>query len=272
MRDESPGSGSERQVHGEGAEVDTSQATSAPSPATPPFTTAGNPAPVSTPGPGWWQASDGNWYPPEQHPQFRPPPPSAPPTGSYVPGRYGPGQPYAGPVVQPTRTNGKAIASLVLSLVWVVGLTSILAVIFGFIAKREIRDSRGAQSGDGLATAGIVIGFVGIAGLVLFIVSVALLGSVATQNSNAVASCEADAKSVEIAADAYQAQTGTWPQNVAALVPTYLSQAPSSSHYTIFIAPSDGTVYVYPPNTPEPSSFSASNSLDNGACASNVQP
>lgn len=26
-------------------------------------------------GPGWWVASDGNWYPPESHPDFRPPPP-----------------------------------------------------------------------------------------------------------------------------------------------------------------------------------------------------
>jgi hypothetical protein len=26
-------------------------------------------------GPGWWLASDGRWYPPEQHPSFRAPPP-----------------------------------------------------------------------------------------------------------------------------------------------------------------------------------------------------
>ena len=26
---------------------------------------------------GWWQASDGKWYPPHQHPNYRPPP--APP-------------------------------------------------------------------------------------------------------------------------------------------------------------------------------------------------
>ena len=25
-------------------------------------------------GDGWWQASDGNWYPPESHPDYRPPP------------------------------------------------------------------------------------------------------------------------------------------------------------------------------------------------------
>jgi hypothetical protein len=29
-------------------------------------------------GPGWWQASDGNWYPPEQRPGYTAPPPPAP--------------------------------------------------------------------------------------------------------------------------------------------------------------------------------------------------
>ena len=28
-------------------------------------------------GPGWWVASDGRWYPPEQHPSYAPSPPSA---------------------------------------------------------------------------------------------------------------------------------------------------------------------------------------------------
>jgi hypothetical protein len=29
-------------------------------------------------GAGWWQASDGRWYPPDQHPDNRPTPPSPP--------------------------------------------------------------------------------------------------------------------------------------------------------------------------------------------------
>lgn len=37
----------------------------------------------TSPGPGWWQASDGNWYPPEEVPELprmpRPPSPQAPP-------------------------------------------------------------------------------------------------------------------------------------------------------------------------------------------------
>jgi hypothetical protein len=45
-------------------------------------------------GPGWWQASDGKWYPPEQHPdrQSAPtPPPPAPPgwVGGPAPGATG---------------------------------------------------------------------------------------------------------------------------------------------------------------------------------------
>ena len=33
-------------------------------------------------GPGWWQASDDKWYPPEQHPGYRPPPPPPTDTGT----------------------------------------------------------------------------------------------------------------------------------------------------------------------------------------------
>lgn len=57
------------------------------------------------------------------------------------------------------RTNGLAIASLVLSLT-IFLLGPILAVIFGVIARRQIRESKGGQSGDGLALAGLVIGIV----------------------------------------------------------------------------------------------------------------
>lgn len=69
---------------------------------------------------------------------------------------------------QPTSTNGYAIASLVLSLVFACGIGSILAVVFGYRARREIAE-RG-QEGSGMATAGIVIGWIGIALLVLYIV------------------------------------------------------------------------------------------------------
>jgi hypothetical protein len=80
-----------------------------------------------------------------------------PPQGGF-PSPYGPpaGYPYA---VQP-RTNGMAIASLVLGILWIYWIGSILALVFGYIAKNQIKQ-RG-ESGGGLATAGIVLGWVGV--------------------------------------------------------------------------------------------------------------
>lgn len=52
---------------------------------------------------------------------------------------------------------------------------SVLAVIFGNQAKREIRASGGAISGGGLAKAGVILGWIGIALLVLLVVAVAIV-------------------------------------------------------------------------------------------------
>jgi hypothetical protein len=62
--------------------------------------------------------------------------------------------------------NGKAVAAMVLGIVFVCGIGSILALVFGYIAKREIQESNGAQGGEGMATAGIVLGWIGV-GLVI---------------------------------------------------------------------------------------------------------
>ena len=77
-------------------------------------------------------------------------------------------------------TNGLAVASLVLGIIWVFGLGAILAVIFGFVARRQIRQSGGHQGGDGMALAGIILGFIGTLGLILWI---ALFAAVATSTS-----------------------------------------------------------------------------------------
>jgi hypothetical protein len=86
--------------------------------------------------------------PPYDHPPYAPPP-------------YGYGYP-------PPRTNGMAIASMVLGILWIYWIGSILALVFGYVAKRQIRE-RG-ESGGGMATAGIVLGWVGVGFLVVFLV------------------------------------------------------------------------------------------------------
>ena len=108
--------------------------------------------------------------PPPGYP-YGPPPPGYPPPGYPPPGypaAYGP--PYGAPYVGPTKTNGFAIASLVLGIVWIYWIGSILALIFGYIAKRQIDRSGGRESGRGMAIAGIVLGWIGVGVLILLIV------------------------------------------------------------------------------------------------------
>ena len=101
--------------------------------------------------------------PPEQQNPYGPPPQPSP--SGYGPPNYG--QPYyGGQNIQPRTTNGLAIAALVLGILWIWWLGSILALIFGYVARKQIRERN--QSGDGMAIAGIVLGWIGIGTLLLF--------------------------------------------------------------------------------------------------------
>ena len=71
-------------------------------------------------------------------------------------------------------TNGSAIVSVVLGVLWFAGIGSLLALVFGYRARREIKNSAGAQKGSGLATAGIILGWIGIAILLVGVVGGAL--------------------------------------------------------------------------------------------------
>jgi len=76
-------------------------------------------------------------------------------------------RPY--PVV---RTSGLAIAALICSIVGWVGcylIGPIVGVVLGYQARKQIRESGGRLTGEGLATAGIILGWLGI-GLVLLAV------------------------------------------------------------------------------------------------------
>ena len=71
-------------------------------------------------------------------------------------------------------TNGLAIASLVVGLLWMWWIGSILAVVFGRVALKQIARSESGQSGRGLAIAGIVLGYIGLATLLVAIIAVVL--------------------------------------------------------------------------------------------------
>ena len=82
------------------------------------------------------------------------------------------------PLVQ--RTNPWAVAALVCGIVqFCIPPGAILAIVFGHIARREIR--RTGENGRGMATAGLILGYVGLVlGIALVI---AFLGFITTTTS-----------------------------------------------------------------------------------------
>jgi hypothetical protein len=71
-----------------------------------------------------------------------------------------------------SKTSGLAIASLVLGILWLYWIGTILAVIFGHVALSRIKRSSGQLRGRGLAIAGLVFGYLGVATLVFAILVV----------------------------------------------------------------------------------------------------
>ena len=107
----------------------------------------------------------------------QPPDPVAGGMPGYVPAPQSlPTAAQSGAPSAPRSTNGLAIASMVLGIVWVWWIGSILALIFGYVAKGQINASGGAQGGKGMAIAGIVLGWVGVGVLCIGIVGAVLGG------------------------------------------------------------------------------------------------
>jgi type IV pilus assembly protein PilA len=92
-------------------------------------------------------------------------------------------------------TSGKALASLVTGIFGLIFfLPAFAAIILGHISRSEIRKSNGGLKGDGMATAGLVLGY-GMIAMVPFILIIAaiaipnlLRARVAANEASAVAS------------------------------------------------------------------------------------
>lgn len=78
------------------------------------------------------------------------------------------------PVAAVSQVNGLAIASVLLAVLWFAGLGAVLALVFGYRARRQIKNSAGTQAGSGLATAGIILGWIGITILAAGIILISL--------------------------------------------------------------------------------------------------
>jgi hypothetical protein len=109
-------------------------------------------------------------YPPSDQPPGQPPYGGTPPGGQ---------QPYGGGYGAEPKNSGKAIASLVTGLVGLLTIccgffviSSVVGIVMGILARKDIRQSGGQLKGEGMAMAGLITGAVGVALLILSIILV----------------------------------------------------------------------------------------------------
>jgi Domain of unknown function (DUF4190) len=140
--------------------------------------------PPTAPAPGYPQGVVPGAYPgaaPGAYPPGRYPPapafPGQAPDGGYqsppVPGYWS--QPPAPGFVPVTRTNGLAIASLVLGILWLFWLGSLVGLVLGLVALKQIKARN--QGGRGIAIAGVVLSVLWLVGFVVAIIVGASKGS-----------------------------------------------------------------------------------------------
>lgn len=135
--------------------------------------------------------------PPPPAPGFAAPPPPPPPPGfaapvppppNYAAPNYAPPPGYPRPVKP--KSNGLAVASLVLGILtvtfgmwclWFFPVLPILAVVFGHISLSQLRRQGG--TGRGMAIAGLVMGYIGLAATIVWLIFV-IIGTVTSPTPN----------------------------------------------------------------------------------------
>ncbi len=151
--------------------------------------------------------------PPYQLPQQPQYSPYAPSPDAWPP--YGAPQPagaptyYGGPPgPAPWTHNGLAITAVVLGVLWLGGLGSLLAVIFGHVSRGQIK--RRPQRGAGLALAALIIGYAGLVGSVVFWANI---GSIINSDTVQNVIVQEDIKDAANAERAFAADHGTYTNN-----------------------------------------------------------
>ena len=117
------------------------------------------------------------------------------------------------PMTQPTRTSGKAVASLILGIVnalflFIVFPIGILAIVFGHLGRNEVKQSNGAVDGGGMAMAGLVLGYMGVAGIpfILIVAAIAIPNLLSARVSANESSAVGGLRTINTALVSYNAQ------------------------------------------------------------------
>ena len=113
------------------------------------------------------------------------------------------------------KTSKQAIASLTLSILWLLGIGSLIAIVLGHKARADIKKNSETLKGKGIALAGLILGYLGII-LSLFAFLVAPLGVpriyAASENLKVDLTC-LNMATARRTLDLFMLDNGTYPTN-----------------------------------------------------------
>lgn len=120
-------------------------------------------------------------------------------------------QPLPGsPSVEPGKTSGKAIASLICGLFTWIFPAAVAAIILGHVSLSEIGRSAGRLKGRGMAITGLVLGYAGLFFIpfILIIAAIAIPNLLRARQAANEASAVASLRTIDTAAITYSASYG----------------------------------------------------------------
>lgn len=132
------------------------------------------------------------------------------------------------PPVTPT-TSGLAIVSLLCGILFFVFPSAVAAIIFGHISRSDIRRSGGRKSGAGMALAGLILGYIGVA-IIPFILIIAAIAIPNLLRAKIVANEQAaisSLRTLNVAALTYSTTYGKYPARLSNLGPSATGATPS---------------------------------------------
>jgi type II secretory pathway pseudopilin PulG len=126
--------------------------------------------------------------------------------------------------VVPT-TNGLAIVSLVCGFLFFIFPAAVAAILFGHIARSDIRRSGGRKSGAGMALAGLVLGYIGIAmiPIILIVAAIAIPNLLRARVAANEASTIGYLRVLNFAITRYSNANGKYPDTLAEISPGFSS-------------------------------------------------
>jgi type IV pilus assembly protein PilA len=130
-------------------------------------------------------------------------------------------QPPPAPAPFTPTTSGLAVASMICGFLFFILPTAIAAIIMGHISRSQIRHSGGKRTGAGMALAGLILGYIGVAVIpVLIIAAIAIPNLLRAKIAANEASAVGSLRTLNQAAVMYSVTYGKFPTKLSNFGPS----------------------------------------------------